>query len=102
VQAGSYRPSFGLVPINAVVFTNYEYRVNSRIVGNPEVMSIAKWYLRSTSACAVIKEPVPGAAACRGSSSPKIRIKECDRNFCGWISCIVESLGLYPLIFFAG
>jgi hypothetical protein len=65
VQAGGYRPSFGLVPINALVFTNYEYRVNSRIVGNPEVMSIAKWYLRSTSACAVIKEPVsalPGSA----------------------------------------
>jgi hypothetical protein len=38
---------------------------NSWIVGNLEVMSIAKWYLRSTSACAVIKEPVsalPGSA----------------------------------------
>jgi len=33
--------------------------------GHSTVMSIAKWYLRSTSACAVIKEPVsalPGSA----------------------------------------
>jgi hypothetical protein len=66
--------------------------INSRMVGNPEVMSIAKWYLRSTSGCVVIKEPVPGAAACRGFSSLREASDWSRPHRFSWISCIVDFL----------